>query len=401
MVRRILLLLALAVMLPLAGPAPAQDQKDDASIARMALEAEDDKGFLTRLLQSRLSGAGRTVQIDGFHGALSSRATFDRITIADDEGDWLVLHDGAIQWTRSALLRGRVDIGELSAAVIEIPRLPKSGETTDQPRAEARSFNLPELPVGIKIDKISAPRVVLGSPVIGENAEISVTGAMSLEGGEGTADVVVTRTDGKKGDFVFKGSFDNSSRVLNIDLTLDEDPNGIFSRIARIEGRPAVAATIKGAGPLSEFSGQIQLATDGVDRVTGKLSTHGAEGPDGSEGNGFDLEIGGDLSTLLPPENREFFGDSTQILAKGWRGDNGQLDIQSLSLDTEALKISGRLVTNDQSAPQLVDLQVDFGQQAGAATLPVKIPFVDPPITVLSGNLAVGLDMAQGPDWTL
>ena len=83
MLRRILLLLSLAVMLPLAAPAPAQDRKDDASITRMALEAEDDKGFLTRLLQSRLSGAGRTVQIDGFHGALSSRATFDRITIAD------------------------------------------------------------------------------------------------------------------------------------------------------------------------------------------------------------------------------------------------------------------------------------------------------------------------------
>lgn len=148
MLRRILLLLALAVMLPLAGPAPAQE--DNASIARMALEAEDDKGFLTRFLQSRLSGAGRTVQIDGFHGALSSRATFERITIADADGDWLVLHDGAIQWKRSALLRGRVDIGELSAALIEIPRLPKSDEeATEQPRTEARSFNLPELPVGI------------------------------------------------------------------------------------------------------------------------------------------------------------------------------------------------------------------------------------------------------------
>ena len=75
MLRRILVLLAFATMLPLAGPAPAQDREDNASIARMAIEAEDDKGFLTRFLQSRLSGAGRTVQIDGFQGALSSRAT--------------------------------------------------------------------------------------------------------------------------------------------------------------------------------------------------------------------------------------------------------------------------------------------------------------------------------------
>ncbi|MBA4491025.1 translocation/assembly module TamB domain-containing protein [Paracoccus sp. S1E-3] len=400
MLQRILLVLALAIMLPLAAPAQ-EEPKDDASIARMALEAEDDKGFLTRFLQSRLSGAGRKVQIDGFQGALSSRATFARITISDDEGTWLVLQDGAIQWTRSALLRGRVDIGELSAALIEIPRLPKSEEDAATTRAEARSFNLPELPVGINIAKISAPRVVLGSPVIGEEAEIAVTGAMSLEGGEGTADVVVNRTDGKKGDFVFKGSFDNTSRMLDIDLTLDEDPNGIFSRFARIEGRPAVAATVKGSGPLDDFSGEAQIATDGVDRVTGKLVLNGAKGPDGSDGNSFDLQLGGDLSTLLPPENREFFGNSTQIVAKGWRGDGGQLDIESLNLDTDALKIDGRLVTNDQNAPQLVDLQVDFGQQAGADTLPVKIPFVDPPITVLSGELAIGMDTARGPDWTL
>ncbi|NHF72919.1 translocation/assembly module TamB domain-containing protein [Paracoccus xiamenensis] len=403
MLRRILLLLSLAIMLPLAGPAPAQEEtEDDASIAQMALEAEDDKGFLTRFLQSRLSGAGRDVQIDGFEGALSSRATFQRITISDEEGAWLVLHDGAIQWTRSALLRGRVQVGELSAALIEIPRLPQSEEEEPEAAsAEARSFNLPELPVGINIEQISAPRVVLGSPVIGEDAEISVTGAMSLEGGEGTADVVIARTDGKKGDFIFKGGFDNDSRVLNIDLTLDEDPNGIFSRIARIEGRPAVAATIKGSGPLDEFSGEIQLATDGVDRVTGSLVLNGAQGADGTDGNSFDLQIGGDLSTLLPPQNREFFGTSTQILAKGWRGDSGRLDIESLSLDTDALKIDGRLVVNAQNAPELVDLNVDFGQQAGAETLPVKIPFVDPPVTVLSGNLAVGLDTAQGPDWTL
>ena len=30
---------------------------------------DDDKGFLTRTIQNALSGAGRTVSIDGFEGA--------------------------------------------------------------------------------------------------------------------------------------------------------------------------------------------------------------------------------------------------------------------------------------------------------------------------------------------
>lgn len=66
--------------------------------------------------------------------------------------------------------------------------------------------------------------MVLGKELLGEDATVTVTGSMSLEGGEGKADVVINRTDGKKGDFTFNGSFDNDSRVLNIDLSLDEDP---------------------------------------------------------------------------------------------------------------------------------------------------------------------------------
>ena len=73
------------------------------SAAEISQQESDDRGFLTRLLERNLSSAGREVVIDGFQGALSSRATFDRITIADRDGVWLTLNDGAIQWNRSAL----------------------------------------------------------------------------------------------------------------------------------------------------------------------------------------------------------------------------------------------------------------------------------------------------------
>lgn len=400
MLRRILILLALILLLPVTAPAQDAPEPDD-SLAEIAAESTDDEGFLTRLLQSKLSSAGREVDIRGFEGALSSRATFASITIADADGAWLTLEDGAIQWTRSALLRGQVEIGELSAKRIIIPRGPHVAEE-EQPRStEARSFNLPELPVGINIEKIDAESVVLGKELIGEEATVTVTGSMSLEGGEGKADVVINRTDGKKGDFTFNGSFDNGSRVLNIDLSLDEDPEGIFSRVANIEGQPSVTADIHGEGPLSDYSADIRIATDGQPRITGHIAFAGAEGPDGAAGNRFDVQIGGDLASLLPPQNRAFFGNDTQLVAQGWRAETGRLELESLSLDTDALKIDGKLATNDKNAPQMLDLVVDFGEQAGATTLPVTIPFVDPPVTVQSGNLAIGFDASQGSDWSL
>ena len=73
--------------------------------AEISQQESDDRGFLTRLLERNLSGAGREVVIDGFQGALSSRATFDRISIADADGVWLTLNDGVFSWWKGKGLR--------------------------------------------------------------------------------------------------------------------------------------------------------------------------------------------------------------------------------------------------------------------------------------------------------
>lgn len=136
---RKLWLILVAILFPLAVMAQ--------SAADISRQESDDRGFLTRLLERNLSDAGRQVVIEGFNGALSSRATFRRITIADDNGVWITLNDGAIQWNRAALLRGRIEIAELAAREILLPRLPV---TQQAPSPEAREFEfaLPELPVG-------------------------------------------------------------------------------------------------------------------------------------------------------------------------------------------------------------------------------------------------------------
>ena len=59
-------LFALCLMLAAPLAATAQD-----SAAEISQQVEDDKGFITRFLQEKLSGAGRAVTIDGFRGALS------------------------------------------------------------------------------------------------------------------------------------------------------------------------------------------------------------------------------------------------------------------------------------------------------------------------------------------
>ncbi|WCR10771.1 translocation/assembly module TamB domain-containing protein [Paracoccus stylophorae] len=370
------------------------------SASEISEQESDDRGFLTRLLEKNLSGSGRRVVIDGFEGALSSRATFERITIADAEGVWLTLTDGAIQWNRAALLRGRVDIAEMSAAEIQMPRLPSAGDD-QRPQAEAREFALPELPVSLQIQDIAISRVELGEPVIGVAAAISVNGSMSLAGGEGEAQLTIDRLDGPRGEFVLDAGYSNDTRILRVNLELDEDADGLLVNLVNLYDKPSIEAQITGEGALEDFTADIRLATDGQPRVTGQAGANAAPGPDGTPGTAFRLTLGGDVASLVPPADRTFFGESTQLVAQGWRGEDGRLTIPELKIETEALTVSGSLATNAQSAPQSADLDILLGRDAGAAQIPVALPGGNGQVTVESGKLDLHYDAAQGEGWTL
>ncbi|MBU3029044.1 translocation/assembly module TamB domain-containing protein [Paracoccus marinaquae] len=369
------------------------------SAAELSEEVEDDRGFLTRLLERNLSGDGRQVSIQGFDGALSSRATFRQITIADADGTWLTLEDGAIQWHRAALLRGRVDIDELSAARVLLPRLSGGGE--DAPKAEATEFALPDLPVSLEIEKIDVQRVEIGEPVIGMAAAISMQGSMSLADGEGAAQLTIDRLDGPRGEFVLDAGYSNETKALRINLGLDEAADGLLVNMVDLYGRPSVNAQISGEGVITEFTADIRLATDGQPRVTGQVGANGAPGPDGSAGTAFRVDLGGDVAALLPPENRAFFGTETRLAANGWRGEDGRLDIPELDLDTEALSVTGALALNAQNAPESAELRIALGRDAGATQLPVTLPFGAGSTTVEAGLLDLQYDAAQGQGWTL
>jgi len=92
--------------------------------APVAHAQENDRGFLQGLIEDNLSTQGRDVKIEGFEGALSSEATLDLLTIADADGIWLTVKDVTLDWNRSALLVGTLDVTKFSAAEIILERLP-------------------------------------------------------------------------------------------------------------------------------------------------------------------------------------------------------------------------------------------------------------------------------------
>lgn len=359
-------------------------------------QSQDDKGYLTNLLQDNLSGAGRQVVIDGFEGALSSRARIRQLTIADDTGVWLTLRDVALDWNRAALLKGEVSVNQLSAAEIVLDRLPDSGSSAAPSPEASGSFALPELPVSIDIGALSANRIVLGPTVLGSAVEGTLTASAHLAGGQGKVHLDLRRTDdGPAGEVALDADYANASQVLALNLSASEGAGGIAATLLGLPGKPAAALTIAGRGPISDYSANIALSTDGEDRLAGTATIKTAT----DRSTEFETLLSGNLAPLFLPDYAAFFGDKVALDIAGRRFADGRLDLSKLVVSAKALQLAGTLAVGADGVPRRFDLQ---GRIAQADGQPVLLPLTTSlPVRIDNADLSLQFDAAKGEGWTL
>ncbi|WP_224816683.1 translocation/assembly module TamB domain-containing protein [Hasllibacter sp. MH4015] len=356
---------------------------------------EDDRSRLTRFLEEQFSDDGnRDVRIEGFRGALSSEARLDRLTISDAEGVWLILEDAVLDWNRSAVLRGSIEIDELSAARLEILRPPLPSEGVDLPDVEAQPFSLPELPVSVDIGEVSINEVVLGEPVIGIAARLTIQGSASLSGGEGQAQITLNRLDGAQGQFELNASYDNATRNLALDLLLVEEENGLVAELIGLPGRPDLRLQIAGEGPVDDFTAEIALATDGRDRITGTVISARSDAGEQL----IVADIGGDISPLLLPDYREFFGNDVQLQAQVRQTLSGGVELEALRLTSAALTLEGDLAINGQGLPERVNLTGEIRPPNGNV---VRLPSGGADARISGASLALVYDRNDGDEYAL
>ncbi len=356
-------------------------------------DSASDKDFLTSWLQDSLSGAGRVVTIDGFAGALSTQASLTQLTIADAQGVWLTLKDVKLDWSRSALLTGQIEINDLSVGEVDLERLPQGQPTSSVPAVTATPWSLPDLPVSISIKSIAAQRVVLGPSVLGQAVEASLSANLTLSSGEGTAHLDLRRLDaGPKGHVLLQAGYSNATQVLDLSLDAAEEAGGIAASLLRIPGAPATQLTLAGHGPLAQFDAQVSLATAGQPRLAGHLTI-----ADDAQGNrAFAAELGGDLTPLFLPQYAAFFGTDTALTVKGQRAVDGALQVDTLSLTSQALQLDGFMTLDPQGQPRKLNLTGRMAQDAGVVMLPVASPS---PLTLGVADLTLSYDQAQSDVW--
>ncbi|KIN71797.1 translocation/assembly module TamB domain-containing protein [Sulfitobacter guttiformis] len=333
-------------------------------------QEEEDKGFLTRKIQDLLSGGGRVVNITGFQGALSSAASFERMTIADSEGIWLTMEDVVLDWNRSALLRGRLEVEELSAARIDVPRLPVA-EADTLPDAEAKPFTfpqLPELPVSVDIKAITIAQARIGAPLVGQDMQVSMAARALLNGDGLDLALDAQRTDGKRGEFNVTATLARGEDVLDALIALSEEAGGVASGLLNIPDTPSVDLTIASKGPLSDLVTNLKIDTDGAERLAGTvtLTTQGdASNPD----RRIVADIGGDITAVILSEYRDFFGPRVSLQADALIEAGGAVALDSFVLDAAAVNLVGQLRLSDEKWPAFIDITGTVARADGAAVL--------------------------------
>ena len=354
----------------------------------------DDRSYLTAFLEDNLSGAGRKVTVTGFEGALSSKATVQQLTIADDDGIWLTLRDVSLDWDRAAIFSGELYVNALTAGEIVLDRLPTTAAS--QATLEASAFALPELPVSVQIGTLAAGRIVLGPSVLGTPVEGRLAASLSLVGGEGRANLTLERTDdGPAGTVALTASYTNTGQKLEIDLDAREDAGGIAAGLLGIPGQPSVALVITGEGPTSDFTARVGLETDGVSRLAGQV--HLIRQDDG--GRGFTANLGGDLAPVFLPQYAEFFGPGVTLLAEGRRRTDGRMELSQLAVKARALDLSGQLVLAADGLPERFDVTGRIGLADGGSVL---LPLTSEVQTrINSADLALHFDAAVDDGWSV
>lgn len=350
----------------------------------------DGRDYLTAFLEDSLSGAGRKVTVTGFQGALSSTASLESLTIADDQGIWLRLRDVHLDWSRSALLTGAVVVTELTAAEIDLTRLP-TGSAAATP--EAGQFTLPDLPVSISIGKIVADQISLGPTVLGQAVEARLQASMQLGGGEGAAKLLLQRSDaGPQGKIALDVSYANLDQRLSVDLVAEEAAGGLAATKLGLPGAPSLALTIKGAGPMASFSADVALQTDQTDRLRGKVVLTAAA----AGGQGFAADLSGDMAPLFLPEYAAFFGNQVVLQLAGTRAADGGLALPQFHISAKALQVDGALLVKADGLPQSFALTGRIADPAGGAVL---LPSAQR-LRVGSADLQMSYDAAQGEGWS-
>ena len=359
------------------------------SLAGSALAQEEEKGRFVRFVEDKISTDNFQIRLNGLEGTLSSDVSLSSITVGDREGVYLTIVEPRLEWNRSALLRGKLDIERLTARRIEYTRPPVADESLPDP--EAVPFSIPDLPVTIEIDELDIGEIVLTKAAVGLDARVSAQGRVLIDDGTLDVNIQATRLDGPGGSLRAVATYGGAGERVAIDVALDEPEGGIVATLLGLDGTPPVTFTAKGEGALSELTTQIRFAVAGEEKLGGTVSV-----ADVAEGRRIVADLGGPFSSILPANLRPFVGGVSELDASVLLRSAGGTLIERLELDSGSIDLVANAFLQADGFLSALNLDLELQDNDGDR---VTLDLAQSQLSLADGSLRVRYDAADRDGW--
>ena len=352
-------------------------------------QEQEEKSRFVRLVEDQISTDTFQIRLNGLEGSLSSNVSLESITIADQEGVYLRIVAPQLEWNRSALLRGKLDVESLTAQRIEYLRPARADDSLPDP--EAQPFAIPDLPVSVEIDRLDVGEIVLTREAVGLDARVSLQGAAELDDGVLDVNLNARRLDGPGGTLRLVASYGGAGERVNIDVALDEPAGGIAATLLGLEGTPPVALTVKGEGALANLQTDIRFAVDGREVVGGQVVVN-----DVAEGRRIVADVGGPLASILPANLRPFVGGTSDLDASVLLRSDGSTLVENLRLDSGSVDLAANAFLLADGFLSALNVDLDLKDNDGQR---VTLNLADSQLSLADGKLSVRYDAADRDGW--
>jgi translocation and assembly module TamB len=319
-----------------------------------AVQTGPGKVLLARIASSLASSGGLTVEISGLGGFIPSHMSVATVTVADAKGPVAQLDGLHLAWRPLALLAGTLDVESVGATRLAFDRLPEPPPSEEAAPGLGGSFALP-----VRIGRLAIDEISIGEPVLGQAATLSLSAsaeALSLDRGL-SATFDLKRQD-EPGSITGRLGYAPETSHLDLDVAAEEPSGGLVARAAGLTGLPALAATLKGSGPLDRWDGRLSVVAGDVAQVDG---TAGVRAVDGARRVTFAMEA--DVARALPAAIAPLLEGRTELAATVTVDSAGRIAIETAAV--RAAGFGAQVKGHIDPAARTADLA--FGVTAGDA----------------------------------
>lgn len=298
------------------------------------------------------------------------------LKVADSEGVWLSVERIAVRWDSSRILRGELEINQLSATGVNVLRPPTAAaadvavkEGADIAAVDDDPFDWPRAPITVRVDDLTLTNVSVAPGVIAtEGAIFDAKGALKDEGDEQSLDLAITRTDAVAGQIVLQylRDFSDANR-LDLTLNADEAAGGLVAALADLPETSATKVALRGVGPLSDWALNFDANVDDVFAADGEAIVKA----DGALAVTADFTL--TPGTTLDPAIVRALSPAARLQVDIAEGEDGVVRINQGALTARDLSLVAKGTFDKINA--IADLDIDLEARSGLSELAEGVDF--------------------------